>query len=106
MKAAHDPDRRGVASMHDALESFLRESGISGRARHQPAFRAWNEAAGEELARRARPVRFARGELTVEVESAAHLHELTNFTGETLRASANQILGKQEIRRVVFRLKR
>jgi hypothetical protein len=103
---ARDPDRRGVAAMHDALAAFLRENQLGPRSRHQPVFDAWNQALGADLARRARPVRFARGELAIEVESAAHLHELANFTGENHRARANEILGKPEIRRVVFRLKR
>jgi hypothetical protein len=51
-------------------------------------------------------VRFARGELCVEVESAAHLHELTNFSGERYRELANAQLGRAEIQRIVFRLKR
>ena len=51
-------------------------------------------------------MRFHFGELTVEVESAPHLHELQNFTGEQYRCEANRILGEERIKKVQFRLKR
>jgi hypothetical protein len=51
-------------------------------------------------------MRFARGELLVEVDSAAHMHELANFTGEEYRARINEHLGKEEVRRLTFHLKR
>ena len=99
-------ERRGAASMQDAVRGFLRDSGLAAQMRHWPVFAAWSRALGNELARRAQPVRFARGELCVEVESAAHLHELANFSGERYRALANAHLGQPEIQRIVFRLKR
>jgi hypothetical protein len=55
---------------------------------------------------RARPVHFQFGELTVEVESAPHLHELQNFTGEQFRREANHRLGDEHIKKILFRLKR
>jgi hypothetical protein len=92
--------------MNDAMRGFLRDSGLAAQMRYWPVFEAWSRVVGHDIARRARPVRFARGELCVEVESAAHLHELANFSGERFRDLANAHLGKPEIQRVVFRLKR
>lgn len=92
--------------MNDAVKGFLQASGLAAHMRHWPVFEAWSDALGKDLARHARPVRFSAGELCVEVESAAHLHELQNFTGEDFRARANALLTKPQIRRVVFRLKR
>jgi hypothetical protein len=97
---------REAVSMQDALGRFLRSSGLGPRLRGWPVFQAWIEAAGSELARHARPVRFERGELVVEVGSAAHYQELASFTGETYRQRANERLERPEIRRIVFRLKR
>jgi len=94
-----------MAPIQQAVTAFLRESGIGEKIRPSAVYRAWNAALGEALARHARPVRFRRGELCVEVDSTAHYHELKNFTGERLRATANGRLGKEEITRVVFRLK-
>jgi len=92
--------------MQDALGGFLRASGLAGRMGYWPVFQAWIEALGVDLARRAKPVRFERGELLVEVDSAAHFQELASFTGEGYRERANARLPKPDIRRVVFRLKR
>lgn len=88
------------------MRSFLRASGIAAGMRHLDVFQAWDAALGRELARRARPVGFQSGTLHVEVQSAVHLHELQNFTGDSFRAAANDRLGRTEIRKVVFRLKR
>jgi hypothetical protein len=84
----------------------LRASGIGARTRQSPVYRAWSDALGPELARRAHPVRFERGELVVEVESAAHMQELSNFTGEQYRKLANARLGGEEIRKLAFKLRR
>jgi hypothetical protein len=97
---------REAVSMPEAVGGFLRASGLSARMKSWPVFQAWIEALGSDLARRARPVRFERGELVVEVDSAAHFQELASFTGEGYRERANAKLSKPEIRRVAFRLKR
>lgn len=92
--------------MQDAMSRFLRASGLGAQMRSWPVFQAWIDAAGTDLARHARPVRFDRGELLVEVGSAAHYQELASFTGESYRERANGRLPRPEIRRIVFRLKR
>lgn len=68
-------------------------------------FRAWNEALGDDMKAAAKPVRFRAGELSVEVGASAAFYELRNFTGEDFRRAANERLGKETIRRVVFRLR-
>ena len=98
--------RRGPVPLGDALRGFLRESGLGERLRHARVFQAWSEALGEKLSARAKAVHFQFGELTVEVESAPHLHDLQNFTGEQYRHAANKHLGDESIRKVLFRLKR
>ncbi|MBI5363099.1 MAG: DUF721 domain-containing protein [Planctomycetes bacterium] len=100
------PGRREALPLGDAVQAFLRASGIAAGMRHFDVFQAWDAALGRELARRARPVGFQAGTLSIEVQSASHLHELQNFTGEQFRTLANARLGKAEIRKVVFRLKR
>lgn len=92
--------------MGQAVKAFLAESGLGSKLRDLPVYEAWQEALGEELSRRAKPVDFRRGELVVEVESAVHLHELANFTGERFRQLANRDLGFERIRKVTFKLKR
>lgn len=101
-------DRRsnGPTVLGDALSSFLRESGIGAQLRHARIFSAWAEVLGPRLQSRAQAVRFQFGELTVEVESAPHMHEFQNFTGEQFRRAANARLGSDVIEKVLFRLKR
>jgi len=95
-----------VHPLGDALQSYLVKSGLGRKFREIPVLEAWSQAVGERLAALARPVCFQDGELQVEVESAVHRQELVSFTGEQFRRLANQRLGREEIRRVVFKLKR
>ena len=99
------PARGGVTTVGEAIQSFLRSAGLDAHRRDGRVVRAWSEAVGTQLARRARAVRFRDGELTVEVSSAAHLQELAGFTGEAYRVRANEILGAETIRRVHFKAK-
>lgn len=107
MVVAEERDiRRGPVPLRDALRRYLRDSGLGGRLRNATVYQAWNDALGERAARHARPVRLQFGDLTVEVESSVHLHELQNFTAEQYRQEANRRLGEERIRKISFRLKR
>lgn len=105
-KIAGKGDRQGLASLDTALKSFLKTSGLADRFGPPPEFRAFKDAAGETFARHARAVRFARGELVVQVSSAPHLSELRGFRGEEIRVRTNQLLGRDEVRKITFRLDR
>ena len=106
MPQAQGKQPREAVPIARALDGFLAASGLSERLRHSGVYRAWSEAVGGALGRHARAVRFAGGDLYVEVDSAAHMHELSNFTGEQYRELANARLGSEQIRRVHFQLKR
>lgn len=97
--------RNGISSFQDSLSSFLRETGLTRRRVVPPVYTAFDAAAGPDLARRARPMRMSKGVLTVEVDSAGHLHELQTFRGEELRQRVNEILGKPDVRRIAFKPK-
>lgn len=103
----HDATRRGGAQpLSKLMRSVLRDSGLAEGLRRARIHAAWKQALGPDLARRTTIVRFRNGELVVEVDSAAHLHELKNFTGDGYRRIANDNLGAPRIRRVVFQPKR
>jgi hypothetical protein len=106
MRYATGKKPREAVSIACAMDRFLAASGLSARVRQSPVFRAWSEAQGGALGRHTRAVRFEAGALYVEVDSATHLHELSNFTGEQYRELANARLGSEQIRRVHFQLKR
>ncbi len=97
--------RGGVHSANKAVKEFLAASGLGARLRDWPVYEAWRAVLGEDLSRRARAVDFRRGQLFVEVESAAHLHELANFTGERYRQLTNRHLGRETVQKVSFKLK-
>ncbi|MBL8863621.1 MAG: DUF721 domain-containing protein [Planctomycetes bacterium] len=95
--------RNGLSSLSDSIAAYSRATGLSRRRSVPPVHAAFAQAAGVELSRRARPVRLSRGVLTVEVDSATHLHELTSFRGEELRQRVNEILGRPDVRRIAFK---
>lgn len=95
--------RNGLSSLQDSLGAYMRETGLTRRRAESPVYAAFEAAAGPDLSRRARPVRFARGVLTVEVSSASHMHELESFRGEELRASVNRQLGRDDVRKIAFK---
>lgn len=95
--------RSGLSSLQESLSAYLRETGLARRRSESPVYAAFEAAAGPDLARRARPVRFARGVLTVEVDSSSHYHELQSFRGEELRQRVNQTLGRADVRRIAFK---
>jgi hypothetical protein len=83
----------------------MRETGLSMRPRDLLVFEAWTGVLGETMSKRAIPVRFRDGELLVEVQSAVHLQELKNFTGDQYRQKANAKLDGPVIRRLTFKLR-
>jgi hypothetical protein len=101
----NQPRRGGVAPLGRAVSQFLAASGLGAKMRDLKVHEAWREALGPELAPHAISVDFRRGELVVEVDSAAHKHELVSFTGEQYRQEANRRLGDNRIRRVSFKLR-
>lgn len=102
-----DATRRGGAQpIARVMKSVLRDSGLADGLRRARITAAWKDALGPQMARHTTIVRFRNGELVVEVDSAAHLHELKNFTGDGYRRIANDNLGAARIRRVVYQPKR
>ena len=105
MGSQEEVKRGGVASMGEAVSTYLRWSGLDRKVGDLQVLTTWKEAVGEELAARARAVRFKMGVLTVEVESAPHFHELASFKGDQLKRIINRKLGSSRVRRIDFRLK-
>lgn len=95
--------RSGLSSLQESLGSYMRATGLTRRRAESPVYAAFDAVAGSDLARRARPVRFARGVLTVEVDSASHLHELESFRGEEMRQRVNRQLGRDDVRKIAFK---
>jgi hypothetical protein len=87
--------------LSDAIQDFLRQSGLGAKGRDGAVFRAWNEAYGSADAR---PVALRNGALHLEVTSSSLLQDLKSYSGDRFRRKANQILGEEKIRRIVVKL--
>jgi predicted nucleic acid-binding Zn ribbon protein len=70
----------------DVLARLMRDVRPGPRRRRSGVQDAWSRVAGTELADEARPATLRKGVLTVEVRSAALLHELEGFRKDELLA--------------------
>lgn len=95
--------RSRPVSISEVLKPWL-DSGLKEGSPTRLVFRTWEKVVGEALAKKARPTKFQKGELMIEVSSMVHLHELKNFTGETYRFALNQQLGGSRVERLTFKL--
>ncbi len=99
----NNDERSGSISIDAALAALLKGTGLLRKDATEPVFDAWNETAGPDLANHCLPLRFTRGELMIEVRSAALLHELENFrTPELLRALQASTDGSK-VTRLIFK---
>ena len=60
----------------DALQDFLRQSGLSSQLKHLRLRKVWAESVGQEIAARTQVCSFRRGELKIEVDSSALRNEM------------------------------
>jgi predicted nucleic acid-binding Zn ribbon protein len=80
MTAKKKPTRLG-----DALQSFLRESGLDERVEEAGILPEWGERVGPAIAAVTAPLRVSRGTLLVAVRTSAWLMELRLMEREILR---------------------
>lgn len=82
---------RGESTLADLVKRWMRESRAKERVDPEGLFRRWKDVVGEEIASQTRVVSADRGELVVEVASAALLNELATYrTREILDALAKR----------------
>ncbi len=75
------------------MESVFRGTPAEKRLREGKIWLVWESAVGEQIAARAKPVRFAGGVLTVMVASAPWMQQL-NFLKKTIVEKLNHALGE------------
>jgi hypothetical protein len=92
----------GPEPLGEVLARVLRGLRIEERRREGALGTAWDRAAGEGLAPRARPVSFRAGRLTVEVEGAALLQEVRGFRAEALLEALRREPGGERVREIRF----
>ena len=97
--------RRGPSPIDEAIRGFLRENHLGSRSQGNEVLAAWDGVLDSEMQKHASAVRFARGTLTVEVDSGTLLSEFKTFTGEGLRKRANDALGATKIKKIAYKLR-
>jgi hypothetical protein len=81
---------------------LLRDLRVEERSREGALASAWERAAGEDLAARARPVAFEKGRLTVEVEGATLLQEVRGFRARALLEAVRGHPGGTRVREIRY----
>ena len=90
-----------MESLARILPGLMRDLGLEERVAGWRAVSEWPALAGERIARRAHATGFREGELTVEVDGSAWMHEL-GFLKHDLVRRANEHLGAEIVREVRF----
>ena len=88
--------------MGPVLKRLLRDLRLEERNREGALASAWEEAAGSDLAGKARPVAFRRGLLTVEVEGAPLLQEVSGFRARAILEALRALPGGRAVREIRF----
>lgn len=93
--------RRSPSRLGDALQNYLRESGLDERIEEAAILPEWDARVGTAIAAVTKPVRVSRGALIVAVRTSAWLMELKMMEREILRR-LNEGRGKGRIDRIRF----
>ncbi|MBR9990509.1 MAG: DUF721 domain-containing protein [Gemmatimonadetes bacterium] len=96
MTGSRKPEKLG-----DALQSYLRDSGLDERVEEAGVVPEWAERVGEAIAAVTTPLRTSRGTLLVAVRTSAWLMELRLMEREILRR-LNEGRDRGRIERIRF----
>ena len=100
-----DRGRRKIATLREAVASFMETSGLSKQTVSDQIGRAWRDILGAETAKHTRLSRtLTKGTLTVEVDSSALLSELSGFRKAELIAGLQERVKRKHIEDIRFRL--
>ena len=90
------PEKPVPPAVDSVVERFAARRGWQARLRGARIHSAWEQIAGEELARHVEPVRLAGGVLVVRAESPAWATQVKYLAGQLL-VRANEVLGEGEV---------
>lgn len=104
--ASHEPptDPAATCRAGDVIPGLLRQAGLEERLWEQALLSEWNEMAGEQVARRARPGRLQRKVLVIFVSNSAWLNELSRYGQAPLLANLQKRFGADRIQSLRFQL--
>ena len=98
MKPKAGPQRIG-----EILGGFLDAGGLASKLKHLEVYTAWEEIVGPGILPHTRIAGLAQYKLYVDVDSAAHLHELRTFHKKQLLKDLKARVSGILIRDIVFR---
>jgi len=99
-------DRGGPAErVGDILKRVLREAGLDRPQQHAEIAQAWRDVAGPDVATETAVQSFRKGVLTILVNSAPLLSELTTYQREELLAALRTRLAGVFVDELRFRLR-
>ena len=90
--------------INDALQTYLKTSGIEFLLKNQKVCEAWQKVVGSEIAPQTQVVSFNGGTLTIEVASSGLLAELNNFHLHALVEAVQREMKNKKVRRIKLRL--
>ena len=94
-----------VIPISEAIDSFMNQSGLTRKMRHDSLGRAWCEILGDDLAEHTRLSRkIQRGVLKVEVDSSALLAELSGLRKAEIIRKLNEQVKSVYVEDIKFRL--
>ncbi|MBM4034960.1 MAG: DUF721 domain-containing protein [Planctomycetes bacterium] len=95
--------RFGPQRIGEILGEFLEATGLNNRLQHLEVYSAWEEIVGPGILPHTRIAGLAHHKLYVDVDSAAHLHELQSFYRKQLIGELKARVPGVLIRDIVFR---
>ena len=103
MKRTRTKKNTGLESIEKILGRWLKANRIPQRLNRDSVFGKWKEVVGEAMAERTRVVDLTDGLLTVEVDSAPLLHELSTYYRQELLEELRRLEDFPNFRDIRFR---
>ncbi len=86
------------------LDRALRDLGVAGRLEEEKLKEEWARCAGDAAAAHTEPRSLHRGRLYVTVDSSSWAHRLAAGESLAIRDRVNEVLGREAVRKVFFRV--
>lgn len=95
--------KAGAQRLGEVLADLLEVESLAGRLKHLELYSAWEEVVGPAINPHTRVAGFAHHKLYVDVDSAAHLHELRSFRKQQILRELRSKVPGILVREIVFR---
>ena len=106
MKESPDFRRTGrTLQIGEVIKGTLERLGLERKVQEYSVWLFWQKAAGEKIARHARPQQIIAGKLLIGVDSSAWMNELHLIKKKLIR-KINQETGKNIVKDIHFKLQR